>query len=283
MGAAYRQRGGMGKLKSLPQPELASRELSPAEGTFLLALAVGLGLGAYLSLMSSWPWLLLPLVALAAAGCDLLLRSNSAIPLQGPAATAPYILLPSLIVLAAGLLAQQVAEGAWDWLAAALAAVSLGIAVHAEHVTAEGFSRTGSSSRPVGLAYLLLHSLAYLTALAIFAFIEVSLESSLAIIATGLVATLLSVELLSDLYLDTTRHLAYAGAIGLVLLEARWALSWLSMASLPAALLLLLIFYLAIGLVLAHRQGHLSWTTRLEFAAVGAIGLGLVLAANAIV
>lgn len=289
----------MRRLRGWPS-SFTSRKPPPAQGgpqgAALLALAAGLGLLAYLFLASGWPWLLLALVALVALGTDSLLRSRLAAPSAGPADTAPYILLPSLMALTAGLLTPEVAQGAWKVLAAALAALALGLAAYAEYLAAQGppegsLQPLSAGTQPVvgglGLgserltgAYLFLQLLGYLTAFALFAFVEVALQSPFAIPATGLVATLVAVELLRGVSLDTARYLALAGAIGLLLLEASWALYWASLPDLAAALLLMLLFYLATGLVLSYRRGQLTWSMGAEFGAVGVLGLGLALAAG---
>jgi len=213
-------------------------------------------------------------VALVSLATDNLVRSHPAASFRGLAATAPFILLPSLLVLAAGLLSQQVAEGHWAWVAVALVTPLLGATAYAEYLAVEGPSGAYQAS------LLFLHGLAYITAFAAFAFIEASLPLPLAVPATGVIATLLAVELLRVAPFDTVRHLASAAIIGLISLEASLGLGWLPLDTFPAALLLLLFFYLTTGLVLSYRRDRLSWGRGPEFGAVGVLGLALVIIAS---
>ena len=76
---------------------------------------------------------------------------------------------------------------------------------------------------------------------------------------------------------DAYRALVFSAAIGIVVGEMRWALYFIPLEGFLAAILLLLVFYLATGLVQHHLTGHLNRTIAAEFGVVTALGLAVVI------
>ena len=76
---------------------------------------------------------------------------------------------------------------------------------------------------------------------------------------------------------DAYRALVFSAAIGIVVGEMRWALYFIPLEGFLAAILLLLVFYLATGLVQHHLTGHLNRTIAAEFGLVTALGLAVVI------
>lgn len=93
----------------------------------------------------------------------------------------------------------------------------------------------------------------------------------------GGVAALLALELLRGSLGKTSEILMYAAVIGLLVAQVAWALLLTGLSALSAGLLLLLFFYLLIGVAWQTMLGRLTRRVLLEFSLVGLAGLALVL------
>lgn len=101
-------------------------------------------------------------------------------------------------------------------------------------------------------------------------------EAGRALILGG-VAALLALELLRGSQGATSEILLYAFVIGLVVAQVAWALLLTGLSALSAGLLLLLFFYLLIGVAWQTLMGRLTRRVLLEFSVVGLAGLTLIL------
>ncbi|MCI0890780.1 MAG: hypothetical protein J4O04_08230, partial [Chloroflexi bacterium] len=125
---------------------------------------------------------------------------------------------------------------------------------------------------------LLLNVLTYLAAFVFYAVIyayDVSLLPSA--FAVGLFSMLQAVEIFREAEADAYRALIFAAVIGIVVAEVRWALYFISLEDFLAAILLLLIFYQATGLIQHHLTGTFSRTIAAEFTLVTAVGTTIVI------
>ena len=127
-------------------------------------------------------------------------------------------------------------------------------------------------------ARILLNVLSYAAALALFLLVYQartrSLLSGSLIAAT---AALLTVELLRDVTPRVNIVLSYAALVGVVLGEVAWALNYLPLSGASGGLLLLLVFYLFVGLARhALHEGHLSRKLVLEYTAFAILALVLI-------
>lgn len=123
-----------------------------------------------------------------------------------------------------------------------------------------------------------LDVLSYGAALLLFLFVYQSrTRSLLSGTMISLTAALLAVELLRS-STDVTRHvLMYSAVVGLLLGELTWALNyWPLLPGLTGGLLLLLSFYLAVGIALQGLQKRLTGRVLAEFAIFGVVALILV-------
>jgi hypothetical protein len=75
---------------------------------------------------------------------------------------------------------------------------------------------------------------------------------------------------------DPVRELVFAAAIGVVVAEARWALYFLPLESYLAGVFLLLVFYVASGLIQHHIDDDLNGPVIMEFSVIAAIGIAIV-------
>ena len=127
-------------------------------------------------------------------------------------------------------------------------------------------------------ARIFLNVLTYASVLALFLLVYQtrtrSLLSGSLIAAT---AALLAVELLRDAVPRVNVVLSYAGLVGIVLGEAAWALNYWPLTGASGGLLLLLIFYLFVGLARhGMQEGRLTRKVVLEYSAFAILALALI-------
>lgn len=126
-------------------------------------------------------------------------------------------------------------------------------------------------------ARIVLNVLAYASALALFLLVyQTRTRSLLSGSLIAITATLLAVELLRS----TTNHvnlvLRHAAVVGLVLGEVTWALNYWLLPGVTGGLLLLLIFYLLVGLAQQGLQERLNRRVVLEFGFFAVLALILI-------
>lgn len=238
----------------------------------LLAIVYGLGLALFLAVEPTKPWILLAVVGLVGLGADGVLRSHPRAELHGFADTAPFLFIPVLLSLAAGLFLEEAVDGYWTAPAAAGGAALLAVALYSEYVSLL------SHGPSYALGRFLLNVLTYLTAFGFFAVVytfDVNLLPSA--FSIGLFSLLLAVEVFREAEADAYRALVFSAAIGLVVGEARWALYFVPLEEFLAAVLLLLVFYLSTGLVQHHLTGQLNRAIAAEFSLVTALGIAIVI------
>lgn len=238
----------------------------------LLAVVYGLGLALFLAVEPTKPWILLVVVALVGLGTDGILRTHPRAQLTGIADTAPFLFVPVLLALASGLFLEEVVRGYRTVPAVIGASALLAAALYGEYVSVM------SHGPSYALGRLLLNVITYMAAFAFFAVIyafDVDLLPSA--FAIGLFSLLLAVEVFREAEADAYRALVFSAVIGLVVAEARWALYFIPLEGFLAAILLLLVFYQATGLVQHHLTGHLDRRVAAEFTLVTAVGLVVVI------
>lgn len=239
----------------------------------VLATVYGVGLGLFLSIEPTKPWILMAVVALVALGTDGVLRTHPGGQLRGFADTAPFLFVPVLLALASGLFLEDLdtVHGYRVIPATVGASVVLAASLYGEYVSV---IHHGPS---YALGRLMLNVLTYLAAFVFFAVTyayDVSLLPSA--LAVGLFSTLLAIEIFREAEADAYRALVFSAAIGLAVAEIRWALYFISLEDFLAAISLLLVFYQATGLIQHHLTGTFSRTIAVEFSLVTAVGATIV-------
>ena len=238
----------------------------------LLAVVYGLGLGLFLAVEPTKPWILLAVVALVGLGADGILRSHPRAQLRGVADTAPFLFVPVLLALASGLFLEEVVLGYWTAPAAAGASIMVAAGLYGEYVSVL------SHGPSYALGRFLLNVLTYIAAFGFFAVVyNFDIELLPAAFAVGLFSLLLAIEVFREAEADAYRALAFSAVIGIVVAEARWALYFIPLDGFLAAVLLLLVFYQATGLIQHYLTGHLNRTIAAEFTLVTALGLAVVI------
>lgn len=238
----------------------------------VLSVAYAAGMGLFLAVEPTQPWVLLLLVALVGLGVDGIVRAHPRGEFRNPADTAPFLFVPVLFTLGSGLFFEELVEGYWNAPAVVAATVLFGVAVQAEYASVDVASPGHAGAR------FALNILTYLTAFGFYSVVysfDVALFPSA--LAVGLVSLLLAVEVFREAEADPVRTLVYAGATGLIAGEMRWMLYFVPLEGFLAGVFLLLAFYLTSGLIHHHLIGHLDRAVALEFALVTLAGLGIVI------
>jgi hypothetical protein len=145
-------------------------------------------------------------------------------------------------------------------------------ALYAEHISVE----LDHPSYP--LARFALNVITYLTAFGFYAVVygfEVDLLP--AAFAAGLISMLLSIEIFREAEADPMRALVFASVIGIIVAEARWVLYFIPLEGFLAGVFILLVFYLATGVISHYLTEHLDRNVLMEFGLVTAAGLAIVI------
>ncbi|MBI5284640.1 MAG: hypothetical protein HY874_06060 [Chloroflexi bacterium] len=238
----------------------------------LLALAFSIGLALFIAVDPVQPWILLALTALMALGADGIIRSNPRGDFHTIADTAPYLFVPVLFTLSAGLFLEDVILSYWAAPAVAGAGVLMAGALYAEHVSVH------PEDEQFPLARFMLNVITYLTAFGFYAVVygfDVALLP--AAFAVGLISMLLSIEIFREAEADPLRALVFAACIGVIVAEARWVLYFIPLEGFLAGVFILLVFYLTTGVISHYLTEHLDRGVLAEFALVTAAGLAIVI------
>lgn len=213
------------------------------------------------------------LLAIAAsAGAESLIRLHPKRQANRLGLTWAYWALPAAMSIITVVLLPSLPTRLLQGLVILIAGALLAVAFFSLYATVEpgqpGFRR----------ARLWLDALAYGVALLLFLFVyQARTRSLLSGTLIALTATLLAVELLRTSSNETRRVLIYSAVIGLLLGEMTWALNyWPLLPGLTGGLLLLLAFYLAIGIALQSLQGRLTRRVMIEFGVFAMIAVILI-------
>ncbi|MHB8376386.1 MAG: DUF5656 family protein [Dehalococcoidia bacterium] len=237
----------------------------------LLCVIFALGLALFISIDPVRPWILLALTAIMAVGADGIIRSHPHGEFHTIGDTAPYLFVPVLFTLSAGLFLEDVVLSYWAMPAVIGAAALMGSALYAEYHSVEPDLDAGA------MAHFMLNVITYLTAFGFYAVVygfDVNLAP--AAFAVGLVSMLLSIEVFREAEADPIRALVFAAVIGVIVAEARWVLYFIPLDGFLAGIFLLLVFYLTTGVISHYLTDHLDRDVLIEFAMVSAAGLAIV-------
>ena len=222
--------------------------------------------GSALGFELSGTLLMLVLVAaLISAGSDTLIRSHPAFTAR---TTLRYWILPGATALVLGATLNRTPNGPVWLLELGLSALALSVVFIAEYIVVD------PNDPAQDAAALALTALAYALALILFVLLR-SLGARAAISATigGLVAAGLAWRLLTLGGVPAGRALVYGGLVGLICAESIWALNYWRLVASAAGLIVMVPFYVGVGLLQQHWAGTLTRRMWLEFAIVGGLGL----------
>lgn len=238
----------------------------------LLAVVFAVGLAFFLAVDPPKPWILLALTALMALGADGVIRTHPRGEFHTVADTAPFLFVPVLFTLSAGLFLEDVVLGYWTAPAVLGAGALMGAGLYAEYVSVDPDDAAFPASR------FILNVITYLAAFGFYAVIYgFEVELLPAAFAVGLVSMLLSIEIFREAEADAMRALVFAAVIGVIVAEARWVLYFIPLEGFLAGVFILLVFYLTTGVISHYLTHHLETNVVLEFAMVTAAGLAIVI------
>ncbi|MEI6136276.1 MAG: hypothetical protein WCQ48_02515 [Chloroflexota bacterium] len=247
-----------------------------------LAVLTALGTLTFLVFLLAEPsprWILLLGAGAVVAGLDGALRATW----RGAFAegddgmpTTPYLFLPALYVFAAPLLIEHNVTGHLVILAGLGAGLGLGAIAVAEVLSV----RTGSPLHRY--ARMVTTAATFFTAFALLSLTDVLHLALLPeVVATGLVATMLAIEVVREGEVDPLETAVFATIAGLLVAQARWLLFFLPLDGYPGGLALVLVFYLVTGVLHSYVLRQLTNVTAVEYGMVTAVGLALLVAARA--
>jgi hypothetical protein len=236
----------------------------------LLTLVVGVLAGFFIETGS--PIVLFVMIPIAALGLDGVLRAHPNGRLRSPAAAVSQLLGPVAFVVGAALFFRYVASGYWSVLAAFGTGLAFGGICYAEY-----FSLDADESRS-GAARLLLVSADYAGLFALLsAFYAFDLALPAAAALAALAGAIFAYDIFRDAELSPSDTVVYSLAGGFLLAQLRWAAGFLAIDGLLAALLLLMVYYVATGLTFSSLTRRLDRRVTAEYLLVGGAGLLIVL------
>ncbi len=241
----------------------------------LVAAAYALGVALFLTLEPTKPWLLMVSALVVALGSDGIVRTYSSGTFRAPLDTAPYLLVPVILSLAAGFFLEETVSGYWQIVAALVSGGLVGGVLYGECMS------VNVESPLYGAGRFILNIATYLAAFALFAVMySYDIDLVPAVLCSGLLSTVLAAEILRETELmpppvgrRSLRSLGFAAAIGMIVAEARWSLYFVPLEGFLAAVFLLLFFYVASGIAQHYLTGHLSRQLVTEYALVASVGL----------
>ena len=210
--------------------------------------------------------------AAAAAGAESVVRLHPRFPRRLRSATWAYWALPAAIGSITVLLLPQVPTRLLQVIVMLSAGVLLAAALYSLYATVEpgqpGFRR----------ARFVLDALSYGAALLLFLFVyQTRTRSLLSSTLVMVTAALLAIEILRTSTPRTGLVLIHGSIVGLLLGQITWALNyWPLLPGLTGGLLLLLSFYLAVGIAQQSLQNRLTRRVVMEFGLFGVLALGLI-------
>jgi hypothetical protein len=212
------------------------------------------------------------LAVMAAAGAESVISVHPIyVARQARMHTWSFWALPMALAIISTVLLPSASSALLQVLALALSGTLLAAAYFGLYATVErgkpGFRR----------ARLWLDALAYGSALILFLFVyQTRTRSLVSGTLVAVTAMLLAAEILRTATSRSSGALTYGGIIGLILGQVTWALNYWVLPGLTGGLLLLLIFYLLVGIAQQGLQERLTARVMWEFIVFGLIALVLI-------
>ena len=227
-------------------------------------------LGSPLSITLSTDALLLVfLPTLTVAGADWILRDHPEVQSGRIAFLFPFWVTPGLVALALAILLTRLTTWA-GWLTALIGgAIAIGALLLAV------YRSLAPEASPHSPARIVVTTLGYLIAFVLFTLIYSTRERS-AVTATAsfLTSTVLAIDLLAPRSLrDLRQAVPYALIAGWLTGQAIWALNYCNLSQWSAGVIMLVIFYAAVGIAQQHLLGRLTRGVLVEFAIVSVVAM----------
>ncbi len=183
-----------------------------------------------------------------------------------------YWALPGAIVLTSAVVLPVAPTNAIWFAVLMLTGLALAAVTLAEYHTVDLDDAHYRSAR------LILNILAYITAAVVFILIYTTRSRSLiSATAIGLLSGLLALELLRGAHTTFRRALLYSVIIALVMAQSTWVFNYWPFASARMGLILLVQFYLFVGLAHQELMGQLTIRRGVEYLVLAGIAVALMI------
>ena len=221
-------------------------------------------------------WLLILGAGAVILGLDGTLRETWREPFAFGQETAPFLFVPALFMLSVPVLIEHNFQGEVVVLAGVGAGLAFGSLAWAELASVRAFGPEYPQAR------IMVTANTYLVGFAIFSLTYVYVISlPAAILACGIAAGMLAVEVLREGEIDPAETLGLALVSAVVIAEARWLFYYAPLDTYLAGLALLLVLYLVTGLLHSHVVRVLNVSVAAQYGSITAAGLALLILARA--
>lgn len=233
-------------------------------------------LGSPVSFQVSDTWVTVGmLTALSCTGVNAVIRTHPRISQPDPPPLFTFWILPGLTGLNAALLLARAPTWPLWWAGLMLTGSAIALVAVAEFATVDPY-RLGYAR-----ARLILNVVAYVLAFTSFTLIYSTRgRSMLTAPSVSTVGLILAFELLNTTEVPMRQALLYALFAALLLGESAWALNYWRLTAPAGGMILLLVFYIVVGVVQQLLLNRLTRRTLIEFAIVATIAFALVLRLN---
>ena len=213
------------------------------------------------------------LVGLTCAGTEAVMRVHPLVRRRSIRYTFPSWALPALATMALTIVLPR-SPGLLYWLLGLLiggATIAWLMLAHYELLWRRGQPDTGSQASVLQAGKSVI---GYLIGLVFFVSIyETRLRSLVTATSVAAVSGIVATSVFSTERCSLAYGMAYAGVIGLLMGEVTWALNYWRANALTVGVLLMMVFYVLVGLVREHLRGTLGPRVLLEFLGVAALGV----------
>ena len=212
------------------------------------------------------------LTALSCMGANAIVRTHPRMFQPDPPRLFMYWILPGLTGLNAALLLSRISTWPMWWAGLVLTGSAITLVVVSEFSAVDPFTLGYARAR------LTLNVIAYVLAFSSFTLIYGTRgRSVLTATAISAIGMALALELFNTTEAGLDRALLYGFISGLLLGESAWALNYWRMSTLAGGMVLLLVFYVVVGIVQQMLLERLTRRMLVEFAIVAAFAFALIM------
>jgi len=212
------------------------------------------------------------LTALSCMGANAIVRTHPRMFQPNPPRLFMYWILPGLTGLNAALLLSRISTWPMWWAGLVLTGSAITLVVVSEFSAVDPFTLGYARAR------LTLNVIAYILAFSSFTLIYGTRgRSVLTATAISAIGMALALELFNTTEAGLDRALLYGFITGLLLGESAWALNYWHMPTLAGGMVLLLVFYVVVGIVQQILLERLTRRMLVEFAIVAAFAFALIM------
>jgi len=212
------------------------------------------------------------LTALSCMGANAIVRTHPRMFQPNPPRLFMYWILPGLTGLNAALLLSRISTWPMWWAGLVLTGSAITLVVVSEFSAVDPFTLGYARAR------LTLNVIAYILAFSSFTLIYGTRgRSVLTATAISAIGMALALELFNTTEAGLDRALLYGFITGLLLGESAWALNYWHMSTLAGGMVLLLVFYVVVGIVQQILLERLTRRMLVEFAIVAAFAFALIM------